>query len=105
MRLYGQLQYPAAMKRLGPRLLRILMLCILVLPIGCAQTIAGMVVKHVAMSAAKNVAKGQYEEYKRRKTEEKAARAAAAARQQSSDRRSPPSDEASDAEWTDDADR
>lgn len=89
------------MKRFVPRLLPILMMCILLLPIGCAQTIAGMVVKHVAMSAAKNVAKGQYEEYKRRKSEEKAARAAAAARQRSSVD-DDPSDEAG---WSGDTDR
>lgn len=49
---------------------------------GCAQTIAGMVVKHVAMSAAKKVVVDQYNAHKERENarqRDKAYRAHAAA--------------------------
>ena len=93
------------MKRLTGLSLRLLLVVALLLPAGCVSTLAGMVVKHVAMSAAKDVAKSQYDEYKRKKADEKAAQAAQAGRERSSHRDDNHPDEASDADSRTNADR
>lgn len=64
----------ASMRRVITRGLQVLLIATLLVPAGCVGTLATMVVKHVAMSAAKDVAKDQYKQYKARKAADQNAR-------------------------------
>ncbi len=83
------------MRRLAARGPQILLILTLLLPAGCVQTIGGMVVKHVAMSAAKDVVKDQYNEYKekqKRKDDARDARRRSSPRTGTQPARTPPGD-------------
>ena len=76
-----------SIRRLTARGLQVFLVLALFLPAGCAGTLVSMVVKHVAMSAAKDVAKDQYDSYKKKKEADKRSR------ERSSQRTTPPSAE------------